>query len=172
MGNPNVGRDRPYTLHLQPITHDATGDCVTMATRRLPTSEAQAISAHASLTATCVQNFWIILGKYLNVKLTAHITQYYSRRFIAHWWSGCVTREARVVSLVCLVWLVCLVERSYPDEQNKPDEPDQPISREQEICTCRHVQNHVDGGSVRERFPPLLTRIIHEASAASADTRL
>jgi len=32
-----------------------------------------ALVANASLTATRAQNFWIILGKYLNVKLTAHI---------------------------------------------------------------------------------------------------
>ena len=33
MGNPSVGRNRPYILHLQPITHDATGVRVTMTTK-------------------------------------------------------------------------------------------------------------------------------------------
>jgi hypothetical protein len=35
--------------------------------------EARLVNANVSLTGRCVQNFRIILGKYLNVKLTAHI---------------------------------------------------------------------------------------------------
>jgi hypothetical protein len=46
-----------------------------MAAEEVPAMRAQAVSANVSLTATCVQNSRIILGKYLNVKLTAHIIQ-------------------------------------------------------------------------------------------------
>ena len=53
--------------------------------------EARVVRANVSLTGTCVQNFRIILGKYLNVKLAAHI---YSQRFGAHWQNGpCQSRD-------------------------------------------------------------------------------
>jgi len=69
----------------------------------LLTRETDALSAQASPTATCVQNSRIILGKYLNVKLTAHIIRADSSQAggVAR-----VRREERLVSLVYLVWLV------------------------------------------------------------------
>ena len=53
-------------------------------------------NANLPLTATCVQNFRIILGKYLNVKLTTHIIRADSSRTRIETWRG--TRGERPVA--------------------------------------------------------------------------
>jgi len=117
MGNPTWNYKRTRCPS-SPITHVASGTRVRMWYRRLLTWEVLAVNANKSLTATCAQNLWIILGKYLNVKLTAYIII-----------RARSSRDPSYFSPWCGPFIF-LVEWDKPDEHNEPDTSDQPASCE------------------------------------------
>ena len=94
MGNPSVGRNRPYILHLQPITHDATGVRVTMATKeaadiRGPGGQRIRIP-HGNMHAKLLD----YIGQVLECK--ADCTHYYLQDSSHTGGAGRVKREARL----------------------------------------------------------------------------